>query len=85
MTHETLQPITDWLIPDKYYNIIEHVYQEHTNKNPNTCFICNKSFINSFVRDFHINFYHEITIPYICYHCHKYDTINQEETVFTKT
>ena len=78
--HDSKHTFNYWMKPRKFKNLISTLYIDYKHKN-NQCCICQKSFHNNLVRDFHINMIHQIEIYYSCEHC-KIDDI-ECDTYFT--
>ena len=78
----TLRPITYWKVPKKLQTLINTVYNEYSHNNTANCFICNKTFANSFLRDFHLINLHNFATCYSCSDCTSKGVINDEENTF---
>ena len=66
--HESLRPSKYWMQRKNFRNLISALYREYKDKQSKCC-ICNKSFHNNFVRDYHINNIHHIEVLYSCEMC----------------
>ena len=82
MHMETLRPITNWLMPQKFKDLVDNIYNEHRSMKNIKCFICNKTFANTFIRDFHLNTTHEFSIHYTCIDCQNIDNSEEDEIYF---
>ena len=80
--YETLKPITHWLLPERFKDLINEVYNDYQARGLTKCFICNQDFSSAFLRDCHLNSSHNLMTSYTCYDCEPNDEIDCEDIQF---
>ena len=79
---DILSPIHSLLLPIRDQDIISTLYTQH-NVERSKCNLCDGTFINNYVRDFHLYHKHSMEIKFTCYECDGNMELEESDMYFT--